>query len=70
MAPGKCRANPENVGLNPENVGIDATRKTSKTIGISEFPASPRARARKQKKQVSENRARKNKTCPLNFMNN
>jgi hypothetical protein len=67
MAPGKCRTNPENVGLNPENVGIGATRKTSETIGTSAFAASPRARARKQKKQESENRARKNKTCPLNF---
>jgi len=58
MAPGKCRTNPENVGLNPENVGIDRLAKTAESRTSTAFAAVPRARARKQKKQESRNRAR------------
>lgn len=59
IAPGKCRTNPENVGLNPENVGIDGLPKTAESRTSKAFAASPRARARKQKKQESRNRAQK-----------
>lgn len=59
IAPGKCRTNPENVGLNPENVGIDRPAKFSESPTSTAFAAYPRARARKQKKQDSRNRARK-----------
>ena len=58
IAPGKCRTNPENVGLNPENVGIDQPAKTAESLTSTAFAASPRARARKQKKQETRNRAR------------
>lgn len=58
IAPGKCRTNPENVGLNPENVGIDRTAKTAESRTRTAFAACPRARARKQKKQETRNRAR------------
>jgi hypothetical protein len=59
ITPGKCRTNPENVGLNPENVGIERLSKTAESPTSTGFSASPRARARKQKKQESRNRARK-----------
>lgn len=59
IAPGKCRTNPENVGLNPENVGIERLSKTAESRTSTAFAACPRARARKQKKQESRNRARK-----------
>lgn len=59
IAPGKCRTNPENVGLNPENVGIDRPAKSAESRTSTAFAACPRARARKQKKQETRNRARK-----------
>lgn len=59
IAPGKCRTNPENVGLSPENVGIDRPAKTAESRTSTAFPACPRARARKQKKQETRNRARR-----------
>lgn len=59
MAPGKCRTNPEIVGLNPENVGIERLSKTVGRRTSTGFAVCPRARARKQKKQETRNRARK-----------
>lgn len=54
IAPGKCRTNPENVGLNPENVGIGRHAKTAESRTTTAFAAVPRARARKHRNKNQE----------------
>lgn len=60
IAPGKCRTNPENVGLNPENVGIERPAKTAESRTSTAFAACPRARARGNKRNKKQETAREN----------
>jgi hypothetical protein len=56
MGLGKRRTNSEKDGMNSEKDGMRAAPKTTQTRMDKGFPASPRVRARKNKKKQEKNR--------------
>jgi hypothetical protein len=52
MGLGKRRTNSEKDGMNSEKDGMRAAPKTTQTRMDKGFPASPRVRARKNKKKL------------------